>query len=383
MKKFALFLLPFLLLSCASEAPAPPVPPPFPAAPVQKAAKESWQGNWENTLAQAKKEGKVVLRSELPQEINRALADTFQAKTGIHAEIEPGARGGVMYQKIFAERRSGIYLVDLVIGSGITLFTVAKPAEVLEPFEKYLFLPDVIDLKVWYDARLPWFDKDRTIAYLTLAPSTPLTVNTNFLKPEEIKSYRDLLKPDYKQKILFLDPTMPGQGNQWFGVYAREDLLGLEFMKTFAKQEPTLFRDIRVQSEWLSLGKSPISLGVGWAIFAPFLDAGAPVASVQVKEPDYLTGAAGYLAMIKNAPHQAAAKLFLNWILSKEGAMVVQKNYERQSPRLDTGIEGLNRTKALRVEGQKYYNAASEDYEKEKAAIYEPKIKEIFGPLLR
>lgn len=241
----------------------------------------------------------------------------------------------------------------------------------------------MIDSKAWYEGRLPWFDKEHTSAYLTLAPSTPLVVNTSLVKPGEINSFRDLLKPQWKGKIVLGDPTFPGQGQQWFSVYAREELLGPDFMKALVKQEPVLIRDARLQAEWVSKGKYPVSLAVGFAIFRPFTGAGATVNFLKTEEPDYLSAAVSYLGLINDAPHAAAARLFLNWVLSKEGSLVIQKSYERQSPRADISAEGLSNTGAVRIEGARYYNAAVEEHENERRTVYDNKAKEIFRTLVK
>lgn len=62
----------------------------------------------------------------------------------------------------------------------------------------------------------------------------------------------------------------------------------------------------------------------------------------------------------------------------------MQKYYERQSSRIDTGTEGLSRAgAAVRVEGEKYYNSATEKHHREIRVIYGAQAKEIFGPLVK
>lgn len=384
-KFFFPFMIMIILLSSACKSKETLTRPVATAPPIirKEVVGQSWEVEWDFVQKEAKKEGKVTVRSELPQEVNRALMAAFKERAGVLAEVEPGARGGMTSLKILSEQKASLYLVDFVLGSVIANFPILQPAKAIEPFDKLLFLPEVIEPKAWYDSKFPWFDEERTTAYLTLAPTTPLIVNTSLVRPGEIKSYRDLLHSQWKKKILFNDPTFPGQGNSWFSVYAREENLGLGFMESLAKQEPLLLRDVRIQAEWVSRGKYPVSLAVGWILFGEFYAAGAPVALVETAEPDYLSGSTSFLFMMKNAPHPAAARLFLNWLLSREGMLVVQKSYERQSSRADTGTEGLGRTLAFRTEGEKYYNSSSEKHEKEKSAVYDPKVREIFGPLLR
>lgn len=382
-----IFLIGAILFGCAPKsAPIEKSTTPESLSPEgQITGKQTWQLEWEKTLAEAKKEGKIVIRSTMPPEANGGLQAAFKAKTGISIEIETGGKGGAGAERTVSEQRTGLYLVDLIFDSGDQTEFGLKPAGAITPrLDKYIFMPEILDSKFWYENQFPWWDEERNAVYLTLSPSTPLAVNTSLVNPEEIKSYWDLLKPKWKGKIVFLDPTRPGQGQQWFSVYGRDELLGLDFMRSLAKQEPMVTIDKRLTAEWTAKGKYAISLATGWILFGPFREAGAPVSLITTQEADYLSAASAHLSLAKNAPHPAASRLFLNWILSREGGLALQKAYERQVPRVDTGTIGLEgRTDAIRVDGKKYFNAAKREHLYLKRDIYDPLSKEIFGPLLR
>jgi ABC-type Fe3+ transport system substrate-binding protein len=56
------------------------------------------------------------------------------------------------------------------------------------------------------------------------------------------------------------------------------------------------------------------------------------------------------IAMAQNAPHPAAAKLFIDFLLAREPQKFMQENIFRQSPRLDVEPNGdLIRLKNVRV----------------------------------
>lgn len=381
MKKLLIFVLLIFILSCVQQTASRT--PLVPAATPGEAAMGGWQKIWEDTLFQAKKEGKVVIYSGLPTQVNQNLRASFQEKTGLAVEIVTGSGRGPLQLKVAMERRAGLHLVDLLLSGSPSIYETLMPISALEPFEQQLFLPEVIEPEAWYGSHFPWFNPERSLAYLTLAPSISVIINTNLASAEEIKTYKDFLKPGWKKRILLNDPTIPGGGNVWFSVYGREEFLGLDFMKALAAQEPLLLRDVRQQAEWLAQGKYPVSLAADWSRFVPFVEAGAPIAYVETQELDYLTAGASFIILLRNAPHPSASKLFLNWIFSKEGSLIVQRTYERQSVRLDTGKEGLDRTKAFRVERKKYFNAATEEFDKLRDSLYNAKAKDIFSLLLR
>ena len=107
--------------------------------------------------------------------------------------------------------------------------------------------------------------------------------------------------------------------------------LGREFIKRILSEtDIVISRDTRQMGDWLAGGKYAIS------IFGPVsrmdLDLmqtqGLPVdwfKPDQLKEGTYITGGSGGVALINKAPHPNAAKVGLNWLLSREGQMAYQR----------------------------------------------------------
>ncbi len=368
----------FIFVSCSGE----PKAPQFTAQTKindTEVKKEAWQMQWDKTLIQARKEGRVTIYTDIRPTVRDAWIKNFKDRFGVDIEFVAG-RGAVTSQKLLTERKAGIYTGDITISGLTTLYLVLEPAGLFEDFEKHLFLPDVLDTKAWYDGHLPWFTEKRLIFLWRLYPTKPLWVNTQFVKPGEIKSYRDLLKPQWKGgKFVLNDPTISGSGSKWFEVYVREQFLGIDYMKSMVKQEPIITRDLRLGAEWVAMGKYPLSIGLEWSNYEPFVTAGAPLDSVETEVPYYLTSGSANLAWLKDAPHPNAAKLFVNWLLSKEGQLLAQQAERSQSAREDTGIEDLE---VFRKKGVKYFNANTEDMYNNLEPLKQM-AKEIFGPLVK
>ena len=64
--------------------------------------------------------------------------------------------------------------------------------------------------------------------------------------------------------------------------------------------------------------------------------------------------------MVKKAPHPNAAKVFINWILSKEGQIFYSRALGVQSARLDVPTD-FQDPLSVRQPGIKYFNASTEE----------------------
>src|SRR3990167_6597425 len=102
--KPALLMLILLLTSCAAKNVSQRDSPSenIKAAPVQDIIRQSWQEKWDNTVAAAKKEGKVVILFSGGAEVRVALSKAFFEKYGIDLDIVSGS-GGELVQKLRRE----------------------------------------------------------------------------------------------------------------------------------------------------------------------------------------------------------------------------------------------------------------------------------------
>lgn len=383
MKRVVIFYFTlFFMLSCAprtfiSEESKPETQV---SEKLSQTPQESWQIKWQNTVDRARREGKVTIYTTTQPQVRDALTQAFMKRFGIILDHVVG-RGAEVAEKLITERRVGLFLGDVYIGGSTTMVVTLKPKGVFKKLEAVLFLPEVLDQKLWLNERFPFLDADKTIITSSYSPAGPISINSTLVKEGEFKSYQDFLNPKWKGKFLLFDPLDPGNGLQWFSVYGGH-ILGFDWMKEFARQEPAVMKDKRSQADALARGKYAISVALGSTAFEPYKDAGAPViTNYQMKEPDYLSGASSHIALINNAPHPEAAGLFINWFLSKEGQEVFSKAYSRQSAREDIGYEGV----ALmdrREKGVNYFNAESEEFLLSKPTLAE-KAGEIFGHLTR
>lgn len=173
------------------------------------------------------------------------------------------------------------------------------------------------------------------------------------------------------------DPSTTGSGGKLFGALATY-IVGLDFWREFAKQEPMIFRDHRVMSEWVARGKNPIAVAPRPDEIQTFQQLGLPIImpSAPTEGIHLITGAGG-IALVNQAPHPNAAKLFINWLLSKEGLTIFSKLYDSPSARLDVPTDFLKPDR-LRQPGVKYFWADTEEYLLKEPAL-QKEAREILG----
>ena len=287
-----------------------------------------WQADWEKTLEAAKKEGQLVLYGSADYE---KLFAEFNKKYPEIKIVGVFGRGADVAKRFMAERRAEKYLADLYVNGQTTGYNVFYKAKALDPIPPLLVLPEVTDTSKWWQGKHHYVDPESQYL-LNINGETRIVVgyNTKLVNPAEIKSYWDLLNPKWKGKIVAYDPTLGGAGDAMRFFYYQKSL-GPEFIKRILTEtDIVISSDTRQMGDWLAGGKFALS------IFGPVsrmdLDImqiqGLPVswfAPEHLKEGAYITAGSGGVALINKAPHPNAAKVGLNWLLSREGQIAYQR----------------------------------------------------------
>lgn len=348
----------FLSVSCAKQAAI--VPEQKGAAPAVSplAAKADWQLQWESLAAAARKEGKVSVYALWRPETRDALGKAFKEKFGISLEYTAFGRGAELLAKVQAEKRAGLYLADAFGAGGPTLIATMKPVEVLGPIEPLLLLPEVKDSALWSGGQVPFLDKDKRAIGMIASIQRYIVYNTDLLKPGEITTYKDALSPRFKDKITLNDPTVTGVGNALLSHLAHHLWSpdeATDFLKQLVRQQNVFIqRDNRLHVESVARGKFSIGLAPLPDVMEEFFALGAPIAAPVLKEGTFVSPAAGALAVPTNFGNPNAARVFVNWILSKEGQTVFARSFGNPSLRADVSTEGI-RPVFLPQPGEKLY----------------------------
>jgi iron(III) transport system substrate-binding protein len=328
------------------------------------AAQTDWKKDWEQTLAAAKKEGQVniyIYRYEgLLQDFKREYPGiTVQAVTG---------RGSEMSNRIMAERRAGKFIADVYSGGTNSLFNTLYKGKALDPLKPLLVLPEVTDTSKWYGNEHRYADPEgkHIFAFIGSASSSQLSYNTNLVNPKEFKSYTDLINPKWKGKIVALDPRDTGLGaTMQFYFYSPQ--IGPEYMKKFfGGMDNTYAKNWQQMTNWLAQGKFAICMGCKDSQRAK--NQGLPVDDFDTthwKEGSSFSAGGGSMAYMNQAPHPNAAKVFLNWFLSRKGQIALQKLGDVDDPansrRIDIPKDDIPPENRLQP-GAKYFDVVKPEY---------------------
>jgi len=301
------------------------------------AAESSWQEEWERVLQAAKKEGRVAVIGPSGTHRRDALSVPFEKKYGIKV-FYWGARGSGITPRIGAERRAKRYMWDVNVTGTTTALTSMIPWGAYDPLEPALILPEVKDPKNWRGGGLEFVTPHRMMHVMTLSQHATLFINPNLVKPKEITSYKDLLDPKWKGKIVLDDPRKPGPGLGTFTFLFMHPDLGPDFIRALGRQKPLVLRNYRQELDLVAQGKYPILMGTSGSTAEARIKQGLPIAIIdprQLKEGSDVSPQAGAVALFNRAPHPNAAKIYLNWLLSKEGQTVFARATGYISARLD------------------------------------------------
>jgi iron(III) transport system substrate-binding protein len=295
-----------------------------------------WQSDWENTLAAAKKEGKVAVITDVTAAIRDALTIPFQEKYSIEVNLF-GALGREIPPRILAERKAGHYLWDVFVHGTTTGLESMIPMGAFDPLEPALIVPDVKDPKTWRGG-MEFLDPNKT--FLTMTPFQRGTIffNPKLVKPTEFKSHKDLLDAKWKGKLILDDPRRAGPGQATFTFFYLHPDLGPDFIRALGKQQITIMKDFAQEVDAIGQGRYPVLIGTADFVAIARAKQGVPIGIVdprQLKEGTDVSPANGALALFNKSPHPNAAKIYINWLLSKEGQTVFARASGYISARVD------------------------------------------------
>jgi len=340
------------------------------AAKVHAAEPPKWQAEWERTVRAAEQEGQVnVSIGGYGAVIESGVFQKAYPK--IKVNYITGA-GTDITQRIIAERRAGKYLLDVYNGGGVSLYQALYLGKMLDPIKPALILPEVLDTSKWWEGKLKFSDKEGGYVFVyegNVSAGAGAAYNTQLIDPREYKSYWDLFNPKLKGKILSSDiRRVRGAGIPWQFLYYSPEL-GPKFLRRFfGEMDVTMSADIRQSVDWLGAGKFSLILPIQGGQVHKAKNQGLPVEEFEpfhFKEGVNLSSAFGSLALMNRAPHPNAAKVFINWLLSREGQALFQRTISipgdaRNSRRIDVPKDHIPASQA-RTDKMAYFDTDEPD----------------------
>jgi iron(III) transport system substrate-binding protein len=314
------------------------------AAPASKAepsaaapSKEAWQAEWDKTLAAAKQEGKITLITHPGTDYQR-LVQLFQEKYPEIKVEHTGARPSDISPKVIAEQQNGVYSWDVMTASTSNMINVLAPTGAFIDLRTQFILPDATDDSKWAGGFESWahdVTKQTLVFVHAMDVVGGYSVNRDVIPRGEMNSIDDLLDPKYKGKIVLDDPSVPAHGSlslTGFLFAKGEDFVNRLFME----QRPVIQENVRVTTEWISTGRYPLAVGVDKNFLQEFQKQGIGNSVDFQQGPLYL--AARGVGVFKNSPHPNASKVWVNWLLSRDGQMAWAEAMQGNSRRTDVPV---------------------------------------------
>ena len=115
-----------------------------PAAQAQTVP--DWEKKWNETLAAAREEGKLVVVGQPSPAMRNEILPAFTKKYGIPVELIAGQTSAIV-GKIRTERASGIYSADVFMSNASTSVVTLYGEKMIDPLRPLLLLPEVTDGK--------------------------------------------------------------------------------------------------------------------------------------------------------------------------------------------------------------------------------------------
>lgn len=327
-------------------------------------AKPGWQAEWEKSLQAANKEGKVIIYHGGRGTYNweRLIGDFQKKYPEIKVSFGTAGSGSDLALRILSERRAGKYLPDLYIGGASTIHQILYKGKALDPIKPALILPEVTDQsKWWMEGKYNYSDEEQKYIFAFNGKNQSyFSYNTRLVDPNEFKSYWDLLNPKWKGKVVAFDPTLGGSAAVPLRLLYYTQELGPKYLrKLLGEMDLAASRDPIQIVNWLATGKYAISIftAIDFARIPEAKKQGLPVdwfPPKTFKEGVILSLGSGNICLINRAPNPNAARVALNWLLSREGQILYQRfDTGQDSQRIDIPKEDVPEY-ARRVGGVNY-----------------------------
>lgn len=309
-----------------------------PAAAPKADANAAW-----NQVVEAAKREKLVIAT-MPGENDKKVMAFFQKAFPDISVEHTGARPSDFSPKLIAEQQNGVFAWDVMESSGTSnMHEVLLPTDAFQDLKPFLMLPDAMDDSKWGTGKLELYTSQQKqhILIHEVNLGNGLFINREVVPESELNSLDDLLNPKWQGKIVIDDCTVAAQGAAvLIGLWQAK---GEAFVRQLLTQQKPVWQDtVRITTEWVATGRYPIGLGVSEPELTRLQNEGV---GKSLKQLDYGGGnmAASGVAVFRNAPNPNAAKVFVNWFLSKEGQQAWIDGWEvptpRNSRRLDVPVK--------------------------------------------
>jgi iron(III) transport system substrate-binding protein len=254
----------------------------------------------------AKKEGEMIWYTTTTLDQSQQVVQAFQKKYPFIKATLFRTGGGPMLNKIMTEDRGGLHAWDVLVGRGEMVLPLRDRkllAAYISPERKGIY-PDLADKTGIWTA---WYVNAYVLGW-----------NTKLVKKEDVpKTYEALINPKWKGQIS-VDNEAYGMLQGLIGVWGKEKAVA--YFKRLAALDPVAKRGNTERVQLAVAGEYPLIIAYNQTI-ERMVQRKAPIDWVPL-EPAVVQVNPAMVAA--KAPHPNSARLFMDFILSKEGAEMLR-----------------------------------------------------------
>ena len=260
-------------------------------------------------LEAARKEGKVVWYTSLALTSSEKVAKLFEAAyPGVKVEVHRTGSQRIL-QRMMQELQSNIKNVDVVHTSDAGHYVLLKEKKLLMRYTP-----------AGVDAFAPGFKDRDGFHYGLRATVNVIAYNSKMITAAEApRTWKDLLDPKWRGRLVTAHPGYSGVIATH--VLALVHLNGWDYFKALAQNKPMLVQSAVDPSGIVASGERPVAVNGGDYTFYQAKKKGNPVEIVYPKEGVPLVVSPS--AITSFAPHPNAARLFTDFIFSREVQQVL------------------------------------------------------------
>jgi iron(III) transport system substrate-binding protein len=263
----------------------------------------------------AKKEGgKAVVYGSLESGTTDAIIKAYRKKTGLDVDYWRASATKVM-DRALSEYRAGKPLFDIILTNDIPMQIMFKEGI----FAKY-------ESPTFKDFNKDSIDPNLGPRYRNVIIG--VVYNKSIIKPADApKTLEDLVKPQYRGKLVMPDPTQHTTTTQWVAsLYKVMDSKEKadKFIRDLAATKPILVESLLPAAKRVTTGETPIAITYVKYAYV-YGKEGAPLEYVRLGK---MMGDGHYLTLSNKAPHPNAGKAFIDYFLGDESMKTLAQEGE-------------------------------------------------------
>ena len=276
----------------------------------------------------ARQEGKLVVYTGIERAAAQAVVNALHKKYPFIAAETVRASSSKLATRLDAEIAADRVQGDVVEFSLLYLTTALKQRGELLKYDT----PEY--------AHFPTAYADPGYWAATGVSSIIILVNSRRVDAANMpQSWWDLTKPYWKNKLTIDNLEVSGTGYNWLVALANDPQLGWKFIEALGKNKPVLERGHAGMAQKVAAGEYFAAAEMADFHLKLIRDAGAPVRGIWPKEG--VPREPWTAAILRRAPHPNAARLFMDFVLSREGQDLYVKEMGWHSARTDAAAPAI------------------------------------------